>query len=77
MQNPSLNPTIPQISPLYQVVTIQEAASLFFVCESTIRYHMIEGRLIYRKVGGNRRGQYLIEFHSLVRHFGFCPKLPN
>lgn len=72
-----LNPNPPNLSPLYQVVTIQEAASLFFCSESTIRYHMDRGKLVYRKVGSNLRGQYLIEFHSLVRLFGREPKLPS
>lgn len=69
------NPNPPNLSPLFQVVTIQEAASLFFCSEKTIRYHLTEGHLSYRKVGGERRGQYLIEFHSLVRLFGFAPQL--
>lgn len=75
MQNQTNNP--PQLSPLFQVVTIQEAARLFFVHENTIRYHLDHNHLIYRKVGGELRGLFLIELHSLIRLFGFTPKFSS
>lgn len=57
-------------SELYSLVTIQEAARLYYRQPSTIRYHIDRGNLEWRKVGSNRRGIYMISLASLMKLYG-------
>lgn len=63
----------PQLSPLYQVVTISEASKLFFAHPDTISYHIDRGNLIYRKSPIGKNSIILIELYSLVNLYGFMP----
>jgi hypothetical protein len=55
---------------LLAVLTIQEAAELFGYSPKTIMYRITEGHIAWRKVGGERRGLYLVSLDSLIRLYG-------
>lgn len=57
-------------SSVSQVVTIREAASMYYVRPDTIRYHLDRGRLVWRKATDARNGVILIELNSLVALYG-------
>lgn len=63
-------------SELYSLVTIQEAAQLFYRGRGTIRYHIDRGNLAYRKTPG-RHGVILISLESLIRLYGNPHKIAN
>lgn len=58
---------------LLQVVTVQEAAMLYQYGESTIRYHLRENHLTYRKASGHKNSIILIDGASLIALWG-APK---
>lgn len=58
---------------LSQVVTINEAARMYYVARGTIRYHIDQGNLTARKVDSADKGQWLIALDSLISLWG-APK---
>lgn len=61
---------MPAIDPLYTLLTVNEAASLFFVSPKTIRYHIMRENIQARKADSDLRGLWLISYQSLVDYFG-------
>lgn len=57
-------------SPVSQVVTIREAAYMYCVSPSTIRYHLDRGKLTWRKSAMHESGIYLIDLLSLKSLYG-------
>lgn len=53
-----------------QVVTIREAAYMYCVSPSTIRYHLDRGKLTWRKSAMHESGIYLIDILSLKALYG-------
>lgn len=60
---------------LLQVVTVKEAAMMYYVGESTVRYHLTENHLTYRKASGYKNSVILIDGESLKALWGE-PKCP-
>lgn len=55
---------------LLQVVTVKEAAMMYYVGESTVRYHLTENHLTYRKASGYKNSVILIDGQSLIDLWG-------
>jgi hypothetical protein len=55
---------------LLQVVTIREAAMMYQYSESTVRYHLAENHLTFRKASGYKNSVILIDGASLIALWG-------
>lgn len=55
---------------LYQVVTVREAAMMYYMAENTIKYHLAKGHLTYRKACGADNAPLLIDGASLIALWG-------
>lgn len=60
---------------LNQIVTASEAARLYGVTRGSVMYHIDKGNLKARRVGGPRRGEWLIDLDSLIRLWGSPKKI--
>jgi len=60
---------MPADNELYALITIAEAAKLFYRGRGTIRYHINRGNLRWRKTPG-KNGVYLITLQSLKDLYG-------
>jgi len=55
---------------ILNIVTIREAAMMYHVSISTVRYHLIKGHLTYRKAIGHNNSIFIIDGQSLVALWG-------
>lgn len=55
---------------LLNVVTIKEAALMYYMNEKTVRYHLLKGHLTYRKTTGGKNAPVFIDGASLVKLWG-------
>lgn len=61
-------------SELHEVITLAEAAQIFYRGKGTIRYHINRGNLRWRKTSG-KNGVYLISLQSLIQLYGQPPEI--
>lgn len=54
------------VDTLENVLTVEDAAALACVSIETIKYRIDQGHLVARKLGGERRGMWIIEKSSLL-----------
>lgn len=67
----------PPPADLTAVLSVQEAAALFDRHPDTIMYHIDQGNLLWRKIGPERRGMYLIWLPSLLELYGQPANSPS
>lgn len=62
-------PVPPGHKDLYTVMTVKEAAAIFYRSPSTIRAHIVAGNLTARRAGRD----YIISLQSLRAYYGDSP----